>query len=339
MPSLSLSTGVQFFYTDSGAVDGGEYTTVVIIHGYSFHSGTFQRLNPLAQPNSLRIISVNRRCYPGSSALSADELSTIAEGTDDARAGLLEQQGCDLALFVDGLIDELSIPKNGGIALVGWSLGTIFLLSLIASVETLPTATQERLSGYVRTVVLLQPPSLSLGLPMPPGHLTSHTDPDIAEARGPAFAKWVSSYFVHGNLSLHKTEELTNNKTDPLKLSTVERLKPEELFALADFTAAEKYDKVIGGAPFAPLVAAQTHKVLFDPTVRRAWRGATFWNLYGSAEPWTIIYAGWFLEDQSRAANSLALAFQTKIIPGGNHFLAWDEPETTIMALKACFSV
>ncbi|KAJ7849292.1 hypothetical protein B0H13DRAFT_2361313 [Mycena leptocephala] len=74
MPSLTLESGVVFGYTDSGAVTGGgDYTTLVIIHGHTFHSGTFQRLNPLAQPNSLRIISVNRREYPGSSPYSAQD--------------------------------------------------------------------------------------------------------------------------------------------------------------------------------------------------------------------------------------------------------------------------
>jgi hypothetical protein len=40
MPSLALNSGVVFAYTDSGAVPGGaDYTTVVIIHGHTFHNG------------------------------------------------------------------------------------------------------------------------------------------------------------------------------------------------------------------------------------------------------------------------------------------------------------
>jgi pimeloyl-ACP methyl ester carboxylesterase len=178
MPSHTLKSGVEFFFTDSGAIANIDYTTLVIIHGHTFHSGKalaffffkvathffalgiFQRLNPLAQPNSLRIISVNRRCYPGSSGYSAEELAVFNEGTDAERASLLEQQGRDLALFVDGLITELSLPRKGGIALIGWSMGTIFLLSLIASVGTLPADTRDRLASFVHTVVLLR--SLSL---------------------------------------------------------------------------------------------------------------------------------------------------------------------------------
>ncbi|KAJ6579633.1 Alpha/Beta hydrolase protein [Mycena vulgaris] len=341
MPSLTLNSGVEFFYTDSGAVaTGGDYTTLVIIHGHTFHSGTFQRLNPLAQPNSLRIISVNRRCYPGSSGYSVEELAAFVEGTEAQRASLLEQQGRDLALFLDGLIKELSLPQDGGIALIGWSMGTIFLLSLIASVETLPVPTQDRLSSFVHTVVLLQPPSLALGLPCPSGWLIPHTDPDIApEARGPAFAKWVSSYFLHGDLSTHNLAHLTYNNTDPVRSSTVERLKPEELNAIADFAPGDKYDNLVGLSPFEGPVFKQTNKALFDIAVRGVWSGTKFWNVYGSAEPWNIIYAAWHLEAQCRAANVPELTIHFKVIEGSNHFLVWEDPAKAIKELKECFSI
>ena len=116
--------------------------------------GTFQHLNPFAQPNALRIICVNRREYPGSSSYNPTELKTFAEGTEAERTALLEQQGRDLAMFLDGIL-ELSIPQAGGIVLIGWSIGTIYLLALIACVKTLPTATQERLS-CVRGVIMFR---------------------------------------------------------------------------------------------------------------------------------------------------------------------------------------
>ncbi|KAJ6615456.1 Alpha/Beta hydrolase protein [Mycena sp. CBHHK59/15] len=339
MPSLALKSGVEFFYTDSGAVTGVPgYTTLLIIHGHTFHSGTFQRLHPLAQPNSLRIISVNRREYPGSSPYSVEDLTVFGEGTEAERASLLEQQGRDLALFVDGLIQELSIPKAGGVALIGWSLGTIFLLSLIASIETLPVETKERLSSFVHSVVLLQPPALALGLPTPEGWLMPHTDPDIApEARGPAFAKWVSSYFIHGDLSTHSLDHLTYTNTNPFKSPTTDSLKPEEFFAIADFAPAEKYDSIVGLPPFEALVYSQMTKALFDSGVRAAWSGARFWNIYGNAEPRDVIYASWFLEDRSRGADALEMSF--KVLDGGNHFFVWEEPEKAIQVLKECFPI
>ncbi|KAJ7893943.1 hypothetical protein B0H14DRAFT_3662057, partial [Mycena olivaceomarginata] len=225
--------GVKFFYTDSGStVHGQDYTTVVIVHGHSFHSGTFQKLSLLAESNRLRIVSVNRREYPGSSPYTAQELKVFNEGTDRDRAVLLEQQGRDLALFVDGLIVVLPVTPAGGIMLVRLSIGTIFLLSLIGSIATLPFETRARLCPLV-TVVLLQSPSLALGLPIPQGLLIPHTDPRIpAENKGSAFAKWVSSHFLHGDLSGHELEQLTYDNTDPSRPSTIEKLNPEEVLAI-----------------------------------------------------------------------------------------------------------
>ncbi|KAJ7851351.1 hypothetical protein B0H13DRAFT_2360190 [Mycena leptocephala] len=329
MPSLTLESGVVFGSTDSGAVTGGgDYTTLVIIQGHTFHSGTFQPLNPFAHPNSLRIISVNRREYRGSSPYSAQELTAFAEGTDAERASLLEQQGRDLAMFLDGLLPELSIPQTGGIALIG------------CVHRTLPTATQERLSSFIHTVVMLQSPSLALGVPIPSGWLILHTDPNIApESRGFAFAKWVSSYFIHGDLSSHDIDHLTYTNPDPSKSATVETLSPEELFAMTDFGPAEKYDNIIGLPPFAGAVFKQTNKALFDPMVRAAWSQTRFWTLYGSAEPWPIIYGAWFLEDQSHEMNNPKLAIEFKVIDGSNHFLVWEDSEKAINELKECLSI
>ncbi|KAF7324448.1 AB hydrolase-1 domain-containing protein [Mycena venus] len=331
MPSLTLKSGVVFGYTDSGAVTGGDYTTLVIIHGHTFHSGTFQRLNPLAQPNSLRIISVNRREYPGSSPYSAQELTAFVEGTDAERASLLEQQGRDLAMFLDGLISGAVHTPNW------WYCANRMVHGDF--IQTLPTATQERLSSFVHTVVMLQSPSLALGIPIPSGWLIPHTDPNIApESRGFAFAKWVSSYFIHGDLSSHDIDHLTYTNTDPSKSATIETLRPEDLFAMTDFAPAEKYDNIIGLPPFAGAVFKQTNKALFDPTVRAAWSQTRFWTVYGSAEPWTIIYGAWFLEDQSHEMNNPELAIEFKVIDGGNHFLVWEDPEKAINELKECFS-
>ncbi|KAJ7166068.1 Alpha/Beta hydrolase protein [Mycena filopes] len=338
MPSITLHNGVDFFYTDTGPV-GGDYTTIVIIHGHTFHSGTFQRLNPFAAPNSLRIICVNRREYPGSSPYSIEDLAVFAQGSDAQRAVLLDRQGRDLAMFLDALI-ELKVPSSGGIALVGWSVGTIYLLAVIASLEALPGATRERLSTHVRSVILLQAPSLALGIPSPAGFFIPHTDPAIApEARGPAFAKWVSSFFVHGDLSARTLDQLTYSNTDPRKRPTIESLRPEELFGMADFAPGDKYDSIVGLPPFAALVRKQTEKALFDPRVRRLWKGARFWSVYGDAEPWNIIHAAWVLEDGVRAANRAELAISFKVIGGSNHFLVWEDPERAINELKECLAM
>jgi hypothetical protein len=174
----------------------------------------------------------------------------------------------------------------------------------------------------ISTSIHPESPSLALGVPIPSGWLIPHTDPNIApESRGFAFAKWVSSYFIHGDLSNHDIDSLTYTNTDPSKSATVETLSPEDLFAMTDFGPAEKYDNIIGLPPFAGAVFKQTNKALFDPTVRAAWSQTRFWTLYGSAEPWPIIYGAWFLEAQSHEMNNAELAIEFKVIDGSNHFV------------------
>ncbi|KAJ7683392.1 hypothetical protein B0H14DRAFT_3059586 [Mycena olivaceomarginata] len=259
MPSFVLENGVVFGYTDSGVVSTGDvdYTTL----------RTFQRLHAQAQANSLRIIS---------------ELTAFIEGNDAERASLLEQQGRDLAI--------LSIPQTGGVALIGWSMGTLFpsrLRAWVHSVVMLRASKSASIYRYLFLNLHVESPSLALGLPSPSGRLIPQTDPTIApEARGPAFAKW-------------------------------------------------KYDNIVGLPAFAGPVFSQTNKALFNSAVREAWSGTRFWNIYGSAEPWTVIYGSWFLEDQSRA---MKLGITSKVIQGSNHFLVWEDPEKAISELKECFS-
>ncbi|KAJ7444377.1 hypothetical protein B0H11DRAFT_2342791 [Mycena galericulata] len=194
-------------------------------------------------------------------------------------------------------------------------------VTLVPAIATLPFETRARLCPLVHTVVLLQSPSVALGLPIPQGLLIPHTDPRIpAEEKGSTFAKWVSSYFLHGDLTGHELEQLTYDKTDPSRPSTIEKLNPEEFLAITDFGPGDKYDSIIGLSPFRNLLFAQMHKALFDPEVRAAW-GANFWNIYGDAEPWPMMYAAWFLEEfvDVRKAPELALTFQ--VIDGANHFV------------------
>ncbi|KAJ7196933.1 Alpha/Beta hydrolase protein [Mycena pura] len=340
MPTLTLNSGVEFFYTDSGVPLGGDdYTTLVIIHGHTFHSGTFQRISPLAHSNSLRVVCVNRREYPGSSPYSAEELNVFASGTDAQKAGILEQQGRDLALFVDGIIETLLGPKAGGVALCAWSMGNIFLLSLIASIQTLPANTRARLSRHVQNIILFQPPCFVFGVLDPPGKVTPHTDPTIAPAAlGPTFAKWVSSYFNHRDLSTHDVDHLTYTDTDASKLPTIFGLQPQELASMTDFAPPEKYDSFLALPAFAGPLARQVDKALFDPAVRSAWGAPTVWHLYGTAEPWNIVYGGWDIESRARAIDSPALAINFRTIDGANHFLVWEDPEKAVKELKACLS-
>jgi pimeloyl-ACP methyl ester carboxylesterase len=116
--------------------------------------GVFTRILPLASSNSLRVICLSRREYEGSTPYSTDELKAIHHGSDTERADFLHNEGILIALFVDGLIQSLSLPKKGGVTVGGWSLGNLFTIAMRASIDDLPENTKQRLKAYTRGFII-----------------------------------------------------------------------------------------------------------------------------------------------------------------------------------------
>jgi pimeloyl-ACP methyl ester carboxylesterase len=119
--------------------------------------GVFKRILPLASSHSLRVICLSRREYEGSTPYSADELKTIHHGSDAKRADFLHNEGILIALFVDGLIQSLSLPKAGGVIVAGWSLGNIFTIAMRTSINDLPDNAKQRLKAYTRGFIIFGP--------------------------------------------------------------------------------------------------------------------------------------------------------------------------------------
>ena len=174
MLTLSVENGTIFHYTDSGPIENVEYSTLVLVHGHRFHTGrifnyathplssyairlpgVFKRIVPLASSHSMRVICLSRREYQGSTPYSTDERKAINHGSDAERANFLKDEGILIALFVDGLIRTLLLPKKGGVIVAGWSFGNIFTLAMRASIGDLPDDTKQRLKAYTRGFIIL----------------------------------------------------------------------------------------------------------------------------------------------------------------------------------------
>jgi len=111
----------------------------------------------------MRIICINRREYPGTTPFSDEENRIIISGSEEERYTLLQEQGIGLAQFVCGVIKQCSIPapstakqdtgieetKKGGITVAGWSLGNIYMLSMVACVDVVEGEAQKKLQEYV----------------------------------------------------------------------------------------------------------------------------------------------------------------------------------------------
>lgn len=81
----------------------------------------------------------------------------IHHGSDAERADFLRNQGILMALFVDGIIQSLALPKKGGVTVAGWSLGNIFTIAMRASIDDLPDNTKQRLKEYTRGFIVFGP--------------------------------------------------------------------------------------------------------------------------------------------------------------------------------------
>ncbi|KAF9466349.1 Alpha/Beta hydrolase protein [Collybia nuda] len=334
MPTIKVENDVQFFYTDTGLPHTENYTTIIFIHGHTFHAGVFQRLANLATGRSLRVICLNRREYPGTSPYITQELKAIQHGNETERTNVINQQGIYLASFVNKVIEILSLPQSGGVVLSGWSMGNIFSIAVLASISQLPAATKARLQTYVKQVILWDPPSQSLGIPDPVGAYNPLWDEELpSEARGPAFGKWCASYFHHGDLRSRNFSEFNQRNPDAEPKPTVESMTQEELFSVADFVSGSKCETILVEPAFEKILATQTEKALFDQATRKEWGGAKFWHIYGSANSWNIIYSVWCLE---KKVGPLDLNF--KLMEGANHLFMWEDPARALDFLQECIS-
>jgi hypothetical protein len=166
----------------------------------------------------------------------------------------------------------------------------------------------------------IDPPCRVLGFPKPPGGYYPLKDPDIPEdARGPAFAKWVSSYYKHGDLSSRDFSQLKQRASegDTSKKPTTDTMPLEELLTITDFRPGTKCETfLIDSGHFFSANIKQTTKALFDPQIREDWGGHPVWFVYCEASVWNVHNAVWNMEKNDKASE-----INFKNVPGANHFV------------------
>ena len=183
----------------------------------------------LAPSVGLRFVALNRRDYPSSTPIfkaEIDELHPIPDGESYEWHRL---RGLQYATFISNFVKENGIPpisqdgKEGGVALVGWSLGSTYAIAPLAYVDTYPPQLQAFLKQYVRGLILqgesilsssvryidssstTDPPEVALGIPLnalcwSPGL----TDSKVTATKSvDVFWSWCSAFFDHGDLSGH----------------------------------------------------------------------------------------------------------------------------------------
>ncbi|TRM63942.1 hypothetical protein BD626DRAFT_583205 [Schizophyllum amplum] len=357
MQTLTISTGLRYAYTDSGPPGNStNYSTLFFIHGYAFYStGICKRLVAAAPAQDVRLICINRRAYPGSTPFSEDEQRVFRSGADDERLGLLHEEGKNLALLVDALIVDLDLPPR--VTILAWSMGNIYLLALLASINYLPHDVASRLISHTTSFILWDPPDEALGYDRPCLY-TPFTDDTIPpDQRGPAFIRWLGKYWTH-DPAPRDPHRLNAHLPNLYPRPTTDSMPPEELKILTDFAAASTCDNWVVHPTLMHIVATLREEVLCAPEVVEAWRNPDIHYLWTEHGPWMMFWAKWCLEDDLARRYKDALPrekdgllcgkedlprrkadvphIKFSIMEGCNHFSQWDAPEVTLNAFRRC---
>ncbi|KAF5372443.1 hypothetical protein D9757_009928 [Collybiopsis confluens] len=309
---------IRFYYQDSGAPSGNNnYLTFFIVHGHTYHSNLFLPVLLVGKSRGHRVILVNRREYSGSTPYTAEELAVFANGPDDARYKQLINDGAYLSLLLNGLIQSLSLPKR--VSIVGWSLGNIFTLPMVASITTLPEDVRARLALHVKRTIIWDAPSHPMGI-RKDAYIPLWDETLPPEERGKEFMKWLTNYFSHSKLSERNFDTLNKREHDPSRKRTFEDLPTEELFKIIHLPPGSKCDTPLCEPPFANVENKVVTEALFDPKVRQIWGDMKVWHMVGDNNPWNIIFCWWTLEAEVKKAKSQEPAIHFTINNGANHF-------------------
>ncbi|TBU29282.1 Alpha/Beta hydrolase protein [Dichomitus squalens] len=341
-------------FLDSGAPqDSTDYTTVVIIHGWGFHAANLKKLLPLAHKYNARVVLPNRRDYPGSAPFTPEELENLSKlananpGSSDAVEGTEQEMKARAREVYDYLVDLVKtehIPPaqghQGGIVLVGWSLGATWISALLAHVATFPVE-DIRLSEYVRRLVYYDASYLGLGFPFPEGLYHPLHDPSLPmEEYFEKFCTWSSSYFAHGDLGagLHALEDRNALESPP---PTVKTMSVEEL---AESTSAAGEP---GGSESLLAQACGIHGVFASlrkqafflrdiPDGADDWRSVELRLIWCDHSFWEMPLLAWTfpkeLEEAAKAGQKVRTVNFVRF-RGANHFAHWDLPEKTLAGI------
>ncbi|CAK5276249.1 unnamed protein product [Mycena citricolor] len=298
-----------------------------------FNNGTFQSLAALGPSNGVRVIAPNRRDYDGSTPFP-DMSELLVNGSEAEKEAFIAEMGRDFALLIAGLVESLSLP--GGVAVAGWSLGSLVLMAVVASMESLPEDTRRTLSSSVRSVIVYQPPTVVFGIPNPEGMYVLPADSTLSQTEtGPFLARWLSSFFMHGDLSTRDLRNLTYSRTDPNRPPTIETIP---MGGILDLTAGAKADAVIVSPSFAAAMGKLTDKALFDTYVRgQLWKDSKFYLVTSSMDSWNSIYAGWKIEERSFAEAKPECEIAFELVEDANHFFVMEEPQKALDCFKQWF--
>ncbi|KAF8437537.1 hypothetical protein L210DRAFT_3545965 [Boletus edulis BED1] len=347
---------VNYTYLDSGPPAPSDYTTWVFVHGMGFNGAILKKLLPLAHAHNLRIVSLYRRGYSPSSGFRDDELAVIGSQKKIDEAELFfRAQGGEIARFLVRFATDQCIPmanpsspNAGGITLIGWSLGGIHALALLAYLDELPEDTQSTLQKYLHTILSHDASALALGIPNPSEHDISLLSEADDRKRFDSFFDVITAHFIH--------KSVTSENIDDLEFNTPSQEIPHSLCDLSDAQRAEytdlqafSYTGCDGKLLSCDLTAfaALTKRALFDKVRAAKSPNVRVRYMSGGTSPGVFTWCLWMLRkyaekpppalygSDAEKARDIKFIAQTE----GNHFIFWEDPEKAIQQYSVAINL
>ncbi|KAG6886860.1 hypothetical protein C0992_001969 [Termitomyces sp. T32_za158] len=342
--TLSAGPGVELSYIDSGAPASHQpYTTIVAIHGMCFSNLIFEKMLPVSFEKGTRFVALNRRHYPGSTEYSSEELGIVMSGgTEEQKDAELQARGVEIATFIDNLILKNNLSpmaqdnKDGGIILLGWSIGSAHALATIASAHALPSETRARLGAHIKSVIIYDPAPIVLGLPTPEQNWTPLLDTYVPEGlRLAAFGQWATGYFDHGDLAKRDLSSLSWVLPSASRIPTFFNI-PAEKFAEVSRYGNDGFSDLLYMIHFMPQFKAVYRKVLNDPEMLNVFPSLKLALLVGEKSGAFAIAGMWAIEDDLKQSNGSKL--KINLVSGINHFVRKNSRNLPIRELIMCSS-
>ncbi|KAL5523351.1 hypothetical protein ACEPAF_1618 [Sanghuangporus sanghuang] len=345
----SITKYGHFAIRDSGVPnESHDYVTLVLLHGFAWHSGIFSRLLPLVAKFNSRIILVNRRDYPGSDPLDEGEIrsiSSIGDATPDANAILdefMKRQAKELCDFLKTLVQAENIPRTGGLVVAGWSFAAAWVTALLANAADF-SINGVQLGAYIRRAVLYDPPYHALGYPPPAKFYNPLSEPSLAAGEGvKLFPTWVSGYYLHGNSPAELEHRIALLEPRP----TIETMSKEDIEAALFPPSANPggSDQILMDTGIrCGLYAALRKAALYPPASPLSsgnpesdWASVTLHYVWCDRSVWEMPWGTWALQSELENAKNVGIysrRVQFVKLDGANHFAHWDQPERALWAI------
>ncbi|EPQ56346.1 hypothetical protein GLOTRDRAFT_74957 [Gloeophyllum trabeum ATCC 11539] len=326
--------GVHFSYSDTGppTATSEPYSTLVLIHGTSYHSAIFRPLIPHAPANNLRLVLLNRRDYPGTTPTSPAEVARIRSDDTHVQAEALKDLGVELAQFLVWYVRRArvsDVQSGGGIAVLGWSSGNACGCAMLAHLNALGDQEQNVIKKYLKTYIIYDAPCYVFGLPPPPEVYDAWQDPALPtlQAKTQAFNAWVTAYFHHPDASSGDFAGLAKGPVvnpAPEKTPTIQRLNLAEVTAPDARTRGEGWVQYIDGGVYRENV----RKIFRDEKYVGMFPGLRVRLVYCDQTIPEMVWAAHRLKKELDEGNSVR-KLEIRVVEG-NHFAHWDKPEETL---------